>query len=117
MVAVLAASCALGPTAAKASPGGTMNPFCDPVTTTSRSQASVATGTQPTLLIASTSISRSCPRTTFAMAPMSLVTPVDVSLWVTSTALMLGSSANMDSTISGSAAVPYSVYGFTTSAP
>ena len=71
-----------------ASPGGTSQPFCEPVTTRSILQASVSTGTQPMLETASTMSRASLSAcTTWAIASMGFSTPVEVSLWVTSTAL------------------------------
>ena len=90
----------------KARPGGTIQPFCEPVTTTSSPQPSVSSGIEPRLLTASTSSSLSASRTTRAISSRGFVTPVEVSLWVTSTALMLGSSASALRTSSGSAACP-----------
>ncbi len=70
-------------------PGGTIQPFCEPVKTTSRSHASIGSGTEPRLLIASTRMRMSgrTSRIAFAIAPRSFVTPVEVSLCVTITAL------------------------------
>ena len=67
------------------SPGATIQPFCEPDTTTSRPQASVSTAIEESDEIASTISSRSCRRTTCAISSSGLVTPVEVSLCVTST--------------------------------
>ena len=73
-------------------PGAAIHAFCDPVTTRSRPQSSIANGTAPSAEIASTrsSASGATSRTAAASAAMSLVTPVEVSLWVSSTALRPG---------------------------
>ena len=74
-----------------ASPGGSIQPFCEAVATTSHPQASVSMGMEHTLLMPSTSRSLpNSPLTTLAIACKSLVTPVEVSLCVTSTAFHIG---------------------------
>src|SRR5437773_1430489 len=85
---------AAGLTDAKAKPGGTIQPFCEQLSTTSQPQASVLRSTDPTELIASTT--RSFPRdfTAGAISASGLVTPVEVSLCVTSTVVMAGSASS-----------------------
>ena len=88
-------------------PGAAIHAFCDPVTTRSRPHSSIANGTAPSAEIASTRIraSGAASRTAAASAGMSLVTPVDVSLWVSSTALRSGVSAAAARTAAGCGAV------------
>ncbi len=92
----------------KARPGGTIHPFCEPVTTTSSPQPSMSHGIEPRLLMASTRSSRSASRTTWAISSRGLVTPVAVSLCVTSTAFISGSAARALRISSGSATWPHS---------
>ena len=69
-------------------PGAAIQAFCEPVTTTSRPQASISNGTAPRPLTASTRISASgaSSRTAAASSAIGFVTPVEVSLWVRRTA-------------------------------
>src|SRR3954453_18685529 len=69
-------------TDAKAKPGGAIQPFWEPLRSTSISHSSVFTSIEPTELMPSTIRSLSRDFTTLASAWRSLVTPVDVSLWV-----------------------------------
>ncbi len=81
------ASChARSETEAKASPGGVISAFCDPATTTSTPQASVASSTPPRLDTASTTSAAPVGRSASAIARTSWTTPVDVSECVTNTA-------------------------------
>ena len=104
-------------TLTKESPGATIQPFCEPDTTTSRPHASVSTGIEESDEIASTISSRSCRRTTCAISSSGLVTPVEVSLCVTSTVRISPSAARASSMRFGSAAVPYSKARWTGSPP
>ncbi len=100
-----------------ARPGGAIQPFCEPVTTTSSPRPSVSSGRQLAPLTESTAISLPRPLTTAAIGGMSLVTPVDVSLWVTKTFSIVGFSARRRSTSSGSIASPSGILSRTTSTP
>ena len=72
-----------------ARPGADIQAFCEPVTTTSMPQASISNGTAPSPDTLSTRMSASgaASRTTAARSAIGFMTPVDVSLWVSSTAL------------------------------
>ena len=100
-----------------ARPGGDIHPFCEPQTTTSRPRASVSSGRQLAPLTKSTAISLPRPLTTAAIAGMSLVTPVEVSLWVTNTFSTAGFSASSRSTSSGSMASPSGILSRSASTP
>ena len=69
-------------------PGAAIHAFWEPVTTTSRPQASISNGTAPSAEMPSTRISApgASSRTAAASAAIGFVTPVDVSLWVSRTA-------------------------------
>ena len=71
-----------------ASPGADIQAFCEPVTTTSTPQASISNGTAPRPDTLSTRIraSGAASRTTAASSAIGFITPVEVSLWVSSTA-------------------------------
>ena len=100
------------------SPGATIQPFCEPAITTSRPHSSTGQGIADSEEIASTISSRSWSCTTRAISgSMTFVTPVDVSLWVTSTARMSASAASASATRSGTAAVPTSNASSCTSPP
>ncbi len=88
MVADSAAAQARSDAATMASPGGIIQAFWAPVTTTSRSQASISRGMAPTALTPSTrmSVPGTSARMVAASSARGLVTPVEVSLKVTSTA-------------------------------
>jgi len=94
-----------------ARPGGTIQPFCEPVSTTSRSQASIWRSTHESELTASTQIRMSgrMARMAFASAWMSLITPVEVSFCVRKTPLASGRRESASATACGSAAWPHSV--------
>ncbi len=65
----------------KASPGGIINDFWDPVDTTSQPHPSTGNGMEPKLLTASTNIKASLLLLTALQIPSkSCVTPVEVSL-------------------------------------
>ncbi len=98
-------------------PGGAIQPFCEPVMSTSMRQPSVSSGMQPAPLTESTASSLPRPLTTAAIAGMSLNTPVLVSLWVTKTVVMPGCSARIRSTSSGSTGSPALTLSRMTSAP
>ena len=100
-------------------PGAAIQAFCDPVTTRSRPQSSIANGTAPSAEIASTRISASgaASRAAAASAGMSLVTPVDVSLCVSSTARRPGIPAATRRTSAACAASPHSASRRVTAAP
>ena len=101
-----------------ARPGGSIQPFCDAVATTSQPHASVFRGTEQTLLMPSTRSSLSnSPFTTPAIASTSLATPVEVSLCVTRTARMSGASFRAWRTSSTSTARPQGNASSVTSAP
>ena len=70
-----------------------MSAFCDPATTTSTPQASVASSTPPRLDTASTTSTAPVGAVCAAIASMSCTTPVEVSDWVTNTAAVSASSA------------------------
>ena len=102
----------------KARPGGSIQPFCEAVATTSQPQASVDRGSEQTLLMPSTSNSLSnSPFTTLATASRSLVTPVDVSLWATNTAFTAGFAFRQSRSTSVSTALPKGNSNAVTSAP
>ena len=84
-------------------PGADIQAFWDPVTTRSRPQSSIANGTAPSAEIASTRISASgaASRAAAASAAMSLVTPVDVSLCVRSTARRPGIAGRGSTDVGG----------------
>ena len=74
-------------------PGGETHDFWEAVETTSMPQASTEIGAPPALLTASTKTRASeFWWTTFAMSCRGLVVPVELSLWVNSTALQSGMS-------------------------
>jgi len=98
-------------------PGGTIHPFCDPVTTTSKSHSSVLTGTAPRLETASTKRSFPCRFTTRAISQREFITPVEVSLWTMRTAFTPGSLCKAYSTRSASTASPKCRDSRTTFAP
>src|SRR5450759_1378612 len=68
--------------------GAAIHAFWEPVTTTSRPQASISNGTAPRADTPSTRMSApgASYRTTAASAAIGFVTPVEVSLWVSRTA-------------------------------
>ena len=70
-----------------------MSAFCDPDTTTSTPQASVASSIPPRLETASTTRTAPVGATALAIASTSCTTPVDVSEWVTKTAAVPASAA------------------------
>jgi len=117
--AVAAASQARGETATKLRPGATIQAFCEPLTTTSRPQASVSNGTAPRPEIASTRTraSGATPWATLASASIGLVTAVEVSFWVIRTAFHGPPAFRASRTFSGSAALPHSKASLVTSAP
>ena len=100
-------------------PGADIQAFCEPVTTRSRPHASIANGTAPSAEIASTRIraSGAAARTAAASAGMSLVTPVEVSLCVSSTAFRPAIDAASWPTSAGCAAWPHSTSRRVTAAP
>ena len=89
MVAVSIAAQARSEAAIIASPGADIQAFCEPVTTTSTPQASISNGTAPSPDTLSTRISASGATswTTAARSGIGFITPVEVSLWVSRTAL------------------------------
>ena len=70
-------------------PGGSIRPFWVPVSATSTSHSSKRKSMLPSALTTSTSSRAGCPTVRIAprMALRSDVTPVEVSLWTTRTAL------------------------------
>ena len=71
-----------------ASPGAAIQAFCEPVTTRSTPQASISNGTAPRPDTLSTTMSASgaASRMAAARTGIGFITPVEVSLWVSSTA-------------------------------
>ena len=94
-----------------------MYPFWEQVTVTSQCQSSTGRFIEPILLMASTNSSLSNSLTTELIEARSLVTPVEVSLWVTNTALICGSAWRAWRTASASAGLPHSKRSGITSAP
>ena len=90
MPPVFAAARALSEIALKPSPGGSMKPFCEQLTVTSTPQASCLYSAEPSEEMVSTRNSAGCLAASMALriSAIRLVTPVDVSLWTTITALM-----------------------------
>ena len=90
MPPVLPASSAFWLIALKPRPGGSISPFCEQATDTSTPQASCLYSTEPSEEIVSTISSAGWPVRSSASRTggMRLVTPVDVSLCTTITALM-----------------------------
>ena len=87
MVEVSEAAQARSLSAAIEMPGGESQPFCDAVMTTSSPHASISSGIEPSEETQSTRISGSATsRTAAAISAIGLVTPVEVSLWVISSA-------------------------------
>ncbi|MBA7715622.1 hypothetical protein ES703_124675 [subsurface metagenome] len=84
---------------------------------TSQCQSSTGRLIEPRLLMASTSSSLSNSLTTELIEARSLVTPVEVSLWVTNTALIPVSACRAWRTASASAGLPHSKRSGITSAP
>src|SRR5438445_4386533 len=72
-------------------PGGNIHPFCDAVIATSTLQRSTGRSMEPMELTPSTTSRRLWRLTTSARERSGLVTPVEVSLWVTSTVGLSGS--------------------------
>jgi hypothetical protein len=100
-----------------ARPGGAAQAFCEAVATTSRPHSSVRTSMPTIELTASTMRSASVWRTTAAISRSGLVTPVDDSLWVTSTAFVSGCARRCRRTASGSTPLPAGNSSFVTVAP
>ncbi len=100
-------------------PGADIQAFWEPVTTRSRPHSSIANGTAPSAEMASTRMSASgaTSRIAAASAGMSLVTPVDVSLCVRSTAFRPGMAAAASRTACGRGASPHSISSLVTAAP
>jgi hypothetical protein len=98
-----------------------MKPFCEPAMAQSTPHSSILNGSEPIDEMPSTNSSAGWPAASIALrtAPMSLVTPVAVSLWTTITALMAWSlSARSASSIfCGSAPAPHSSSWTITSRP
>ena len=119
MVAVSIAAHARSEAATMASPGADMNAFCEPVTTTSMPHASISNGTAPRPDTLSTRMSASgrSSRIAAASSGIGFMTPVDVSLWVSSTALTGGIERRRSRISSAAAAYPHSASSFVTSAP
>ncbi|MCY1384608.1 hypothetical protein D9M69_728880 [compost metagenome] len=90
-LAVLLASIALGERALKLMPGGSIRPFCDPLIETSTPHLSWQYSALARPEMVSTSSRAGCLAASMALrtAAMLLVTPVEVSLCTTHTALML----------------------------
>src|SRR5688572_20353660 len=101
-----------------ASPGGNINAFCEPTTTTSRPHSSTGTSYTPTAVIASTHrMTSSFPFTTFATASTSCLVAVDVSDAVAYTARTPGLSSIACATTLGSTPLPHSTSMNTQSMP
>ena len=90
-LARLLASSALTDTALKLMPGGSIRPFCEPLMLTSTPHSSCLYSAEARPEMVSTSSSAGCFAASMALrtAAMLLVTPVEVSLCTTQTALML----------------------------
>ena len=88
--AVFEAASAFWLMALKLSPGGSISPFCDPASVTSMPHSSCLRSIDPSEDTASTSSNAGCLASSIArrISGSRVVTPVDVSLWTTSTALM-----------------------------
>src|ERR1017187_5964184 len=86
----LAAANALSEIALNPKPGGSIRPFCEQDTVTSTPQASCSYLIEASEEIVSTSSKAGCftRSMAFRISGIRLVTPVDVSLWTTMTALM-----------------------------
>ena len=84
------AASALALIALKLRPGGSIRPFCDPASVTSRPHSSCRRSIDPSDDTASTSSSAGCRARSIArrISGSRLVTPVEVSLWTTSSALI-----------------------------
>ncbi len=97
---------ARGEAAIIARPGADIHAFCEPVTTRSTPHASISNGTAPRPLTLSTRISASgaSARTAAASSAMGFMTPVEVSLWVSSTAFTPGVARSVSRTSSAAAA-------------
>jgi len=119
MVAVSIAVQARSEAAIMASPGAAIQAFCEPVTTTSTPHASISNGTAPSPDTLSTRISApgATSRMTAASSGIGFMTPVEVSLWVSRTALVPGDRWSSSRTTAGSAAWPHSTSILVTSAP
>ena len=89
-----------------ARPGAAIHAFCEPVTTRSTPQSSMWNGTAPRPDTLSTRIRASgvSSRMAAASSAMGFMTPVDVSLWVSRTALTSGIERNRSRTSSAAAA-------------
>jgi hypothetical protein len=105
--------------ATMARPGAAIHAFCEPVTTTSTPHASISNGTAPSPETLSTTMSASgaLSRIASARTGIGFITPVEVSLCVSRTALTPGISASAARIAAGSAAWPHSTSSFVTSAP
>ena len=88
--AVLFAASAFSDIALKLRPGGSIRPFCEPATVTSTPQASCLYSIEASEMV-STISSAGCSARSIAATDfrMRLVTPVEVSLWTTITALIV----------------------------
>ena len=90
-----------------ARPGGVISAFCEPETTTSISQSSIASGTAPRLEIASQTASAPPACAAAARARTSETTPVEVSECVMKTAFA-GRAASRADTSSADGVSPHS---------
>ena len=90
MLACWLAASAFSLTALKPRPGGIMRPFCELAMLTSTPHSSCLNSTLPRAEMVSTSSRAGWPAASMARrtAAMSEVTPVEVSLWTTQTALI-----------------------------
>src|SRR5205823_1932336 len=77
-------------TLTRAIPGGAIQPFCDPLTATSTPHESVSMSIELMELTPSTTTTHSALRAVCASSRSALVSPIDVSLWVSSTTWALG---------------------------
>ena len=116
LVAVRARSSARSDTDANARPGGVISAFCEPVTTTSRPQASVSSGVAPSEEMASTTRQAERSRVSSAIACTSAVAPVDVSECTTNTAARSLRPFTRAATASGSGRLPHGERSTSTSA-
>ncbi len=105
----MAAFIAFSETPVSPMPGGSISPFCEPDTVTSTPHSSMRKSTEARPETVSTRNSAGCRAASiaFLMSAMLDVTPVDVSLWTTQTALIscFLSSRSRASMAAGSAAL------------
>ena len=108
-------------TPVKAMPVGSISPFCEPATTTSTPHSSMRKSIDPRDEITSTRKSAGCLAASIARRKpaTSLSTPVEVSLWTTSTAFSACSRSSRSrlSSLAGLTALRQSLGNVSTSSP